>query len=136
MDRQWQGYDCSKGIGIVLLSQVVIKGERKYNQGTFVDADAYSAFASRPDLPPASSPLTCKLRGEGITQILVVGIATDYCVRYSALDAAKAGFETFIIRDAVRAVGGDVATHTVANDLDAAGIRFISLDDPKVTSRL
>lgn len=57
-------------------------------------------------------------------------------MRYSALDAAKAGFETFIIRDAVRAVGGDVATHTVASDLDAAGIRFISLDDRKVTARL
>lgn len=57
-------------------------------------------------------------------------------MRYSALDAAKAGFETFIIRDAVRAVGGDVATHTVASELDAAGVRFISLDDPKATSWL
>jgi len=105
-------------------------------KGTFVDADAYSAFASQPDRIPDSSPFTIKIQDEGITQIFIVGIATDYCVRYSALDAAKAGFKTFVIRDAVRAVGGDVATQSVAHEFEAAGVKFISVDDSKVQARL
>jgi nicotinamidase/pyrazinamidase len=44
------------------------------------------------------------LRGEGVTDLYVCGLATDYCVKATALDACKLGFRTYVITDAVAAV--------------------------------
>lgn len=41
---------------------------------------------------------------KGITQVVVTGLATDYCVKATAIDARKFGFETLVVRDAMRAV--------------------------------
>ena len=63
---------------------------------------------------------------EVITQLFIVGLATDYCVKATALDAVKAGFNTTVIRDAVTAVEvepGD-ADRAFA-EMAAAGIRII-----------
>lgn len=57
-------------------------------------------------------------------------------MRASALDAAKAGFKTFVIQEAVRAVGGDAATRDVAREFDKSGVKFISLNDPRVEAWL
>jgi nicotinamidase/pyrazinamidase len=60
------------------------------------DKDAYSGFDH--------TNLAEQLRQRGVTRVFVCGLATDYCVRATALDALKEGFATFVLTDAVRGV--------------------------------
>lgn len=105
-------------------------------KGTDVAVDAYSAFASRPDLPPESSPLTNELQERGIKKLYVVGLATDYCVRASSLDAKKVGFDTYIIKQGVRAVAGEVGTAKVQGECDLHGVVFVDLEDAHIQALL
>jgi nicotinamidase/pyrazinamidase len=68
--------------------------------------DGYSAFSVRDPLSGASSPtlLASLLRERDILRVVIGGLATDYCVRESALDARRLGFEVDVLRDGVRAV--------------------------------
>ncbi|MEG3639833.1 nicotinamidase [Magnetococcus sp. PR-3] len=70
-------------------AEVVSKGDQ-------VDHDSYSAFSS-PALPPL-------LEKRQIKRVWVCGLALDYCVKATALDVLKAGYETFLIEPATRAV--------------------------------
>ena len=73
----------------VIADVVVSKGHNR-------DVDAYSGFDG--------TPLAVLLRGAGVSRVLVGGLATDYCVRGTALDAVREGFSVVVLRDAVRAV--------------------------------
>jgi nicotinamidase/pyrazinamidase len=66
------------------------------SKATAKDSDAYSAFQGT-DLAP-------RLRELGVKRLLVGGLATDYCVLNTVLDARKAGFEVLLLVDAMRAV--------------------------------
>jgi nicotinamidase/pyrazinamidase len=66
-----------------------------------------------------------QLKNLGVSRIAVSGIATEYCVRATALDGLKAGFETFLLTDMIRAVEAD-ATPGVLAELGRAGARGIS----------
>jgi nicotinamidase/pyrazinamidase len=68
--------------------------------------DGYSGFTMRDPLTGETVPtqLEALLRGRGIDRVAVVGLATDYCVRATALDAARLGFETSVLTDAIAAV--------------------------------
>jgi len=65
------------------------------------------------------------LRDRGIERVVVVGLATDYCVRATALDAARLGYETHLLIDAIAAVDltpGDGAR--AIDEMAAAGVGF------------
>ncbi len=68
--------------------------------------DGYSGFTVRDPVTGEESPtpLADLLRSRGVERVVVIGIATDYCVKETALDAARLGFATTVLRDAVRAV--------------------------------
>lgn len=68
--------------------------------------DGYSGFTVRdPESGRESeTDLAAMLHDAGIERVIVVGLATDYCVKATALDAVRKGFSTFLLRDAVRAV--------------------------------
>ena len=68
--------------------------------------DGYSVFTVRDPQTgrEASTALERILHGRGIRRLVIVGLATDYCVKETALDARRLGFETVVIRDAVAAV--------------------------------
>jgi nicotinamidase/pyrazinamidase len=68
--------------------------------------DGYSAFTVREPSGGAERPtgLDALLRRLGVARVVVVGLATDYCVRHTALDALALGLGTTVVRDAVRAV--------------------------------
>lgn len=90
--------------------------------------DGYSGFTMRDPVTGAttSTDLEPMLRGRGITDVFVVGLATDYCVLATALDAIENGFATTLLADAVAAVNlepGDGA-RAVAK-LAATGITVI-----------
>jgi nicotinamidase/pyrazinamidase len=70
--------------------------DRIQNKGTERDREAYSGFDA--------TDLAGYLRDRGVERVLVTGVATDYCVRATALDAVRAGFATTVLTDAVAAV--------------------------------
>ena len=71
------------------------------------------------------------LRDRGITETFVVGLAGDYCVKYTALDAAKSGFKVFVIEDAQRCVDpktwGDVK-----RDFASEGVKVVNMESAEV----
>jgi nicotinamidase-related amidase len=66
------------------------------SKGNNPEADAYSAFDG--------TPLAATLRGLGVQRVVVGGLATDYCVRATVLDALREGFDVTVLREAIRAV--------------------------------
>jgi nicotinamidase/pyrazinamidase len=68
--------------------------------------DGYSGFFVRDPVTRRESPtgLALMLREHGIAKVVVVGLATDYCVKETALDALREGFETAVVKSAIRAV--------------------------------
>jgi nicotinamidase/pyrazinamidase len=68
--------------------------------------DGYSGFTMRDPLTGETKPTELEglLREHGIQRMVVCGLATDYCVNATALDARRLGFPTFVLLDAVRAV--------------------------------
>lgn len=78
--------------------------EAIFRKGTNPEIDSYSAFFDNGHRK--STGLADYLRGRGVTQVYVAGLAGDYCVYYSALDALAAGFATTVIEDATRAISG------------------------------
>jgi len=79
---------------------------------------AYSGFEGTDD---AGTPLAEWLRDRGVDQVDVVGIATDYCVKATAADAAEAGFATRVLLDLTAGVAPESTTKAV-EDLRAAGV--------------
>lgn len=73
---------------------IITKGDRP-------DEDAYSCFQGR---DPAGRTFAEILRGEGVFHIYLGGLATDYCVKDTALDAAREGFKVTLLADAVAGV--------------------------------
>jgi nicotinamidase/pyrazinamidase len=93
---------------------------RVVSKGMGETEDAYSAFQARDD---SARPLRSLLDESGVRHLYVGGLATDYCVKSSALDAVEQGFKVTLIPDGVRAVNlaatdGDVAIA----EMKAAGI--------------
>lgn len=68
--------------------------------------DGYSGFSTRDPLTGlrGETELGGMLRSRGITALVIVGLATDYCVRETALDGLREGFSVTVLRDGVRAV--------------------------------
>ena len=68
--------------------------------------DGYSAFTMRDPVTGATVPTALEplLREAGVTDVVVAGLATDYCVKETALDARRLGFATTVLTDAVAAV--------------------------------
>jgi nicotinamidase/pyrazinamidase len=90
--------------------------------------DGYSGFSMRDPVSGETKPteLDGRLRGRGVSRVVVCGLATDYCVNATALDAIALGYETFFLEDAVAAVDltpgdGERATETM---LDAGCQRW------------
>ncbi|MDO7876703.1 bifunctional nicotinamidase/pyrazinamidase [Hymenobacter sp. ASUV-10] len=79
--------------------------EAIFRKGTSVDIDSYSAFFDNGHRK--STGLADYLRGRGVTQVYLAGLAADYCVYFSALDALAEGFATTVITDATRAISAE-----------------------------
>ncbi len=85
--------------------------------------DSYSAFYENDRATPTG--LAGYLRERGLTRVFLAGLATDYCVAYSALDARRAGFEAVLIEDACRAIDLEGSLAAALAELDAAGVRRV-----------
>lgn len=90
-------------------------------KGTGNSDDGYSAFEA------TNIDVAYWLRKNQVTDVYICGIATEYCVMSTAMDALKAGFNTFVVKEAIAAVEvkpGD--TQKALDEMQAAGIQLIS----------
>jgi nicotinamidase/pyrazinamidase len=86
------------------------------------DIDSYSAFFENDHRTPTG--LEGYLRARGVTTVTLTGLATDYCVAYSALDAARLGFAVTVLEGATRAIDLNGSLGTARNKMRAAGVRL------------
>jgi nicotinamidase/pyrazinamidase len=87
--------------------------------------DGYSGFTMRDPLTGETVPteLETILRERGISRVVVAGLATDYCVKATALDAARLGFRTIVLLDAIAAVDLEAGDgERAVEEMRAAGV--------------
>ncbi|PQE29991.1 Pyrazinamidase nicotinamidase protein [Rutstroemia sp. NJR-2017a WRK4] len=100
------------------------------HKGQNPQVEMYSAFYDPLKSPRCSdSGLAAYLKEEGITDVYVVGLAADYCVKYTAEDAAREGFKTYVVEEATRAVD-PTEWEKMKSSLD--GVKVINLNDEEV----
>lgn len=86
------------------------------------EIDSYSAFFENDRKTPTG--LDGYLRSRGVTAITLVGLATDYCVAYSALDAVRLGFTATVLEGACRAIDLAGSLDAARADMRAAGVQL------------
>ncbi|WP_210464874.1 bifunctional nicotinamidase/pyrazinamidase [Rufibacter roseolus] len=96
--------------------------EAIFRKGTDPKIDSYSGFFDNGHLK--STALAEYLKGKQITEVYLVGLAADYCVYFTALDALQEGFTTYFIEDATRAINAEGFAKAKA-DVQAKGGLFI-----------
>ncbi|OQX29149.1 MAG: nicotinamidase [Spirochaeta sp. LUC14_002_19_P3] len=95
-------------------------------KGTRPKMDSYSAFLENDH--STSTGLAACLKSLGVTKVFLCGLATDYCVYFSAMDAVAAGFETAVIENAVRGVNIPEGSITAAVEtMKKNSIQFVKL---------
>jgi nicotinamidase/pyrazinamidase len=98
------------------------KAQLTIRKGFRRDVDSYSAFFENDKT--TMTGLNGYLKDRNIDRVFLAGLALDYCVAYSALDAAALGFDTFVIEEACRGISPE----TVASQIDAmkaAGVKIL-----------
>ncbi|MBY4594221.1 bifunctional nicotinamidase/pyrazinamidase [Ottowia caeni] len=85
--------------------------------------DSYSAFIEADR--KTTTGLAAYLLARGITSLYLCGLATDYCVAWSALDARAAGFDVVVIEDACRAIDLNGSLEKAWADMASAGVKRI-----------
>ncbi len=99
---------------------IVRKGFRR-------EIDSYSAFFENDRRTPTG--LAGYLRERGFRRIFLAGLATDFCVAWSALDARREGFEAVLVEDACRAIDMEGSLAAATADLEAAGVSLVRSTD-------
>lgn len=91
------------------------------------EIDSYSAFYENDRHTPTG--LAGYLRGRGISRLVFVGLATDFCVAWSAIDGAREGFEAAVVEDACRAIDLDGSLAAAWEEMAAAGVNRVRAAD-------
>ena len=99
------------------------RAELIIRKGTRAEIDSYSAFFENDH--QTATGLSGYLRERGLGRAFLCGLATDYCVQFSAVDAAKAGLEVVVIEDACRGIDLDGSLAAAKDAMTQAGVRFI-----------
>lgn len=115
-----EGAEFHPDLETVKSSMIVRKGFRK-------NIDSYSAFTENDQ--KTTTGLHGFLNSLEITKVFLTGLATDFCVKWSALDAVKHGFDTYLITDAVRGIDLNNSVETAINEMKEAGVIFVSSDE-------
>lgn len=93
------------------------------------EIDSYSVFFENDRTTPTG--LASYLRERGLTRVFLAGLAYDYCVGYSALDARRLGFPAVVVRDACRAIDLDGSVAAMETQFAEAGVTAIHM--PAIT---
>ena len=96
-----------------------------FKKGTNSDIDSYSGFFDNGQVQ--STGLGEFLKKQGIEEVVVLGLATDYCVKFTVLDALRLGFKTILIEDGVRAVNLSLGDgESAIKEMKAAGAKILN----------
>ncbi|MBK1661022.1 bifunctional nicotinamidase/pyrazinamidase [Paracraurococcus ruber] len=110
-----------KDLAQARIELIVRKGFRR-------EIDSYSAFFENDRR--TTTGLHGWLQARGLRRLFLAGLATDYCVAYSAEDAARLGYQVFVIEDACRGIGlpaeGGTTIDLAKRNLAAAGVQFVT----------
>jgi nicotinamidase/pyrazinamidase len=96
-------------------------------KGFHGDVDSYSAFTEADG--KTTTGLAAYLQARKVERLFVAGLATDFCVASTALDARKAGFETYVVEDACRGIDAQGSLAKAWADMTAAGVKRIQSGD-------
>ncbi|MFC1839131.1 bifunctional nicotinamidase/pyrazinamidase [Thermodesulfobacteriota bacterium] len=116
-----KGSEFAPGLDVSKITRIIKKGLDK-------EVDSYSTFFDNAQINDTG--LNNYLRAVGITDLYITGLATDYCVKYSSLDAIKLGFNTNLIIEGVRGVElnpGDC--EAAVEEMKMAGVKIMSIED-------
>ena len=102
-------------------AQVIIR------KGFHQDTDSYSAFTEADG--KTSTGLAAYLKARGINSVYVCGLATDFCVSWTALDARKAGFKAAVIEDATRGIDLNGSLKAAWAQMAKAGVARVQSSD-------
>ncbi|EDP64140.1 isochorismatase hydrolase [alpha proteobacterium BAL199] len=105
---------------------VVDRSELVIRKGFRLSIDSYSAFFENDRTTPTG--LAGYLKERGFDRVVLAGLATDFCVAYSALDARRLGFATTVITDACRAIDLNGSLAAAMAEMTAAGVAFVTAD--------
>jgi len=119
------GASLSKDLSLPQAELIIRKGFHK-------DVDSYSAFLEADG--KTATGLAGYLRGRKIKRLFVAGLATDFCVAWTALDARKAGFEVYVVEDACRGIDNQGSLAKAWADMAKAGVKRIKSDDIAVSA--
>ena len=112
------GADIADALDIPHAQLLIRKGHRRH-------LDSYSAFLEADRETPTG--LAGYLREHGAKRVFVAGLATDFCAAWTAIDAAGAGFDTYLVEDATRGIDADGSMARAFADMDAAGVKRIAM---------
>jgi nicotinamidase/pyrazinamidase len=115
-----RGAQFSRDVDLPQAELVIRKG---YNEVV----DSYSGFQEADR--KTKTGLEGYLRERGFKRLFIAGLATDFCVNWTAVDARTAGFETFVIEDLSRAIDTNGSLAAAWNDMTLAGVRRINSTD-------
>jgi nicotinamidase/pyrazinamidase len=108
-----RGAEFHRSLDIARAELIVRKGFRR-------DIDSYSTFFENDRRTPTG--LGGYARERGFTRVVLAGLATDFCVRYSAEDARQLGFSVTVVEDACRAIDTDGSLAAARSSFQAAGV--------------
>jgi nicotinamidase/pyrazinamidase len=100
------------------------RAELIIRKGFRPEIDSYSAFFENDQRTPTG--LAGYLRERGLKKIFLVGLATDYCVHYSAVDARRLGFDTVVIEAGCRAIDLNGSLAAAWTSMQEAGVQRIA----------
>jgi nicotinamidase/pyrazinamidase len=109
--------EVNKELKIPHAELIIRKGYRQH-------VDSYSAFLEADRA--TKTGLTGYLQERGLKRVFLVGLATDFCVAWSALDARRAGFDALVIEDATRGIDAGGSLGKAWTDMTSAGVRRIN----------
>ena len=93
-------------------------------KGSNPEVDSYSAFYENDKVTPTG--LHGYLKNRDVTKLTLVGLATDYCVAFSALDAAKLGYAVTVRLDMARGIDSDGSLKAAIDKMSKAGINLVN----------
>jgi nicotinamidase/pyrazinamidase len=114
------GASLSKDLSIPQAELVIRKGYHK-------DVDSYSAFTEADG--KTTTGLAAYLKARKLQKLFIAGLATDFCVAWTATDARKAGFEAYVIEDACRGIDTQGSLAKAWADMAKAGVKRIQSGD-------
>lgn len=100
-------------------------------KGTDERVEMYSAFQDPFKTRVTDSGLSQMLKKENVTHLYIVGLAFDYCVKCTAIDGSKNGFQVYVVKEGTKAVFEDAVQDTI-RELDEHGVKVVGMDSEEL----